>query len=554
LVAVLIALMIPALSFASVHRSAAKPTPRPTSPMTHTSLRLAMPDTQITVDPALAVDEDNAELASLLYSGLVRLDAHYHVVPDAASHYVISRDHRTYTFYLRDGLRFSDGDPITAADFLFSITRSLGSTLRSSVAPTYLFDIVGAKQVYTGKAKRVVGLRVVDNNRAIQITVRWPVPYFLTELAYPISYVLDRKAIAKFGPPDNTGWYASPVSSGPFHLKSMDPGSKLVLQRNPYYAGPQPNVRTISISLQPLSGSGLQLYQWVSRNLDVSNLPAYDAPLLHQPGVQSTPMLAIAGIYMRLTSAPFDNVHVRRALTLALNRKTVVARQMGPWVTPFTGYVPPGESGYDSTLPVLPYNPALAARELALAGYPGGKGFPPITLYYGVDPNSPNQTVALAIEHLIGAISKSWKRVLKITVATHELKITNLVTYAQTNSLPIYVSGWTADYPDAHDWLSEQWETHALNNNVGYSNKRFDDAVMSADVTWRAERRARLYNEAQQMLVNDAAWIPLYIPHRLVYIRPSVNNLYLTGYGVIPRQGSWAQVRVRSAAPSQRAN
>jgi peptide/nickel transport system substrate-binding protein/oligopeptide transport system substrate-binding protein len=118
----------------------------------------------------------------------------------------------------------------------------------------------------------------------------------------------------------------------------------------------------------------------------------------------------------------------------------------------------------------------------------------------------------------------------------------------QSNKLPLYLSGWSADYPDPHDWLSLQWETGALDNNVHYSNPHFDELAQTADVTWNYTARMRLYNQAQQTLVDDAAWIPLYIPHRVVYMRSTVQNLSVTGYGIIPRSGSWAQVQVKSSS------
>jgi len=133
-------------------------------------------------------------------------------------------------------------------------------------------------------------------------------------------------------------------------------------------------------------------------------------------------------------------------------------------------------------------------------------------------------------------------------VDTKALENSALLTKQAQNSLPLYLSGWTADYPDPHDWLSLQWKSDAINNNMHYSNKTFDTDVAAADVTWNPRRQQQLYNAAQESLVQDAAWLPLYIPHRLTYIRPTVNNLDLTGYGVMPRTGSWAQVEVKTGS------
>jgi ABC-type oligopeptide transport system substrate-binding subunit len=537
---------LPALALASAHGSAAKPS-APTHASAGATLRLAMPDALPTVDPALVADEENVQLASLLYSGLVRLDPSYHVVPDAAARIAVSPDHRVYTFYLRPNLKFSNGDPLDADAFAYSITRSLNPAVKSPSAPTYLLDIAGAAAYLAGKAKTVTGIKVVSP-RVLQITARWPVPYFLLELTYPTSFVLDPKSIAKSGPIDNFGWYSNPVGTGPYRLKSWTPNSRMVLTRNPNYYGTYPSVKTITISLGPLQGQGTDLYSYVTHNLDVVNLPVYDAALWKQPGIRETKALSIAGIYLSWTTKPFDNIHVRRALALALNRNALITGKLASIVTPFAGYVPPGETGYDPKLRPTPYDPRKAQRELALGGFSNVQKFPAITIYYGVDPNNPSPVAASLIDHLAKAIAKAWTTNLKLTVDTRALWQNTLNTRAATNSLPVYISGWSADYPDGHDWLSGQWRTKALNNNVQFSDPAFDAVDEQADVTWPKSARAKLYDRAQQMLVNDVAWIPLYIPHRLVYIRPTVTNLVLTGYGLIPRQGSWAQVVVRAAA------
>lgn len=543
----LVVALLPAIASASNNRAATRPRTSGADTIS-TRLRLAMPDTSTTVDPALVADEENVQLANLLYSGLVRLDATYHVVAGAASHWKISQNRRVYTFYLRPGLEFSNGQAVTAEDFRYSIQRSLNPTLSSPSAPTYLLDIQGASEYLGGSAKTVSGIKVI-NATTLQLTARWPVPYFLIELTYPTSFVLDQKAIAKQGPIDNTSWYANPIGSGPYRLKSWIPNTSIVLVRNPHYAGKQPAVKVVDISLSPLASHGVDLFRYVKNHLDVVSLPSYDSSVVHKPGIREAKMLSTADIYMRFKSKPLGNVHVRRALALALNRALLVRQGMHAIVTPFGGYVPPGEMGYDPGLRPLPYNVVQARRELALGGYPTASKFPHFTLDYGADPSNP--AVAKLVTRFVTDIAKRWHAVLGIDVSTRALTLNTLYAKAQSNSLPMYISGWTADYPDPHDWLTSQWRTGAPNNNVKYSNPQFDKLVEAADVTWRPRLRASLYDRAQQILVNDVAAIPLYIPHRLVYIRNSVNNLLLTGYGLIPRAGSWARVNL-SATPAHR--
>jgi peptide/nickel transport system substrate-binding protein/oligopeptide transport system substrate-binding protein len=539
LVALALVFVIPALTFASSKGSPPVP-PTPARPDLHRqTLRLAMPDAAATVDPALVADEENVQLADLLYSGLVRLDASYNVVPDAAAGYRVSPDHRTYTFYLRKGLKFSNGDPVTAGDFRYSITRSLSPALKSPSAPVYLQDIQGAAAVLSGKATSVSGIHVVDP-QTLQITTVWPVPYFLMELTYPTSFVLDQKRIAKLGPPDNTAWYASPVGSGPFKLKSWTPNAQMILTPNPHYYGAVSSLKSVSISLGGLPDTGL--YQYVTHNLDVVGLPAYQTSLLHDPGIHRTKMLAVDGVYMNFKSKPFGNLHVRRALTLALDRVSLVQSSMGVTVTPFAGHVPPGQAGYDPQLRVPAYDPVTARSELAAAGASNLKALNSATLYYEDQP---------AIAKLAVALAKAWHKILKISIDTRPLILSTLLAKVQSGSLPLFLLGWSADYPDPHDFLSLQWKSDAPNNDVHFSDKAFDDLMATADVTWSYIRRMQLYDEGQQRLVDDSAWIPLYVPYRLVYVRPGVVNLVLTGYGLIPRTGSWSRVQIDST-PTKR--
>lgn len=498
-----------------------------------------MPDAALTVDPALVADEQNMELAGLLYSGLVRLDAQYHVVKDTVSRYTVSRDRTTYTFYLRPDARFSNGDPVVASDFKFAITRSLDPDLKSPSAPTYLMDIKGAYAYLTGKAKSVVGVRVI-NSRTLSITARWPVPYFLMELAYPTSYALDEKRIAKSGTV-STSWYSNPIGSGPYRLKSWSGGSKIDLVPNKHYFGAKPAVKHILISLSSLPAT--DPYSYIAKNLDIIALPAYDPTLLLQPGVRETSTLAIDGVYMNMMRAPFKSRNVRRALIQSLNRPKLVKDAMKGSATVFQGYVPYGEAGYDAHLKALPYKVKVARSELGAAGYPNGKGFPSVTLYYPDDPS-----VSLLAE----SIAASWHQNLKIKVDTSALTLNTLFAKVQSNSLRLYLFGWSADYPDPHDWLTLQWGSGALNNNVHYTNSAFDQLVQAADVSQRPGVRFAKYNAAQQVLVNDAAWMPLYVPHRLVYVRPTVDNLSVTGYAIMPRSGSWATVGFRAAKTTAR--
>jgi oligopeptide transport system substrate-binding protein len=530
----------PAFSFG---RASASTALQPTSHFGHTAtsiLRIAMPDAAPTVDPALVADEEDVTLASLLYSGLVRLDSHYRVVPSAAASYTLAHDHRTYTFHLRRDLRFSNGDPVTAYDFKYSINRSLNPALKSPSAPTYLIDVQGATAVLAGQAKSAAGVRVIDRY-TLQIAARWPVPYFLTELAYPTSFALDEKLLQNLGGAGSTQWYSNPVGSGPFTLHSWSPNNAMVLVRNKHYSGSRSSATQIKISLNPLPTDNA--YRYVAHNFDIVYLPPSDRSLVGLPGVVETQALAIEGLYLNLMKKPFGNPLVRQGLTEAINRSSVVATSFSRAATPFAGDVPQGEGGFDPQLRPLPYSPAEARRMFAAAGFVKGKNFPSVTIYYEEDPS---------IASLAQQVASGWSKILNVDVSTQALTPNTLFAKQQAGALDVYISGWTADYPDPHDWLALQWGSGSTNNDVHYHNAFFDLLVRAGDVTWSWPKRKGIFNRAQQVLADDAAWIPLYIPHRLVYVRPDVKNLFVTGFGIIPTTGDWAQVARQPTQSSSR--
>ncbi|GAC1623958.1 MAG: ABC transporter substrate-binding protein [Chloroflexota bacterium] len=496
-------------------------------------LRLAMPDSSPTVDPAVVASDESVQLANLLYLGLVRLDSRYRPVPAAASRIIVSPDHRAYTFVLRRGMRFSNGDPITAEDFAFAINRSLNPDLKSPSAATYLSDIKGAPAVLAGKARAAAGLQVVDAY-TLRITVRWPIPYFLMELTYPTSFALDKKAILKVGPIDSSAWYNDPVCSGPYRVKTWTPGSKITLVRNAYYRSPRALVPRVNVSLAALPVT--RLYQYVAHNLDIVSLPSGDTTLSGQPAIAQTDLLGGNGVYMRFASSPFDNRQVRQALTQALDRQSLVRASMKGMVTPRADITPDLTGGANSQTHALPFDPVRAARLWRGTRYAKKKSLT-LTLYHVDEP---------AVARLARGIARQWHYYLKVNVTTQSLTFSTLLTRVESNSLPLYLGGWSADYPDPHDWISQQWKSDALNNNIRYRNPRFDAIVETADVTWDFRQREKLYRRAQQILADDAAWIPLYVPHRAVYIRPTVSNVKLTGYGLIPTGGDWANVGIRS--------
>jgi oligopeptide transport system substrate-binding protein len=527
-----------------VHRQALAHAPAPAVVQSDLApvqvLHLALPGVTPTVDPALVADQQGYLISSLLYSGLVRLvyqpaaplANRYTVVPALARRWTISPDHRTYTFYLRSGVRFSNTkhDWLTAADVVYSLKRSLNPQLNSPAAATYLSDIVGATRYLEGRSRTIAGIRAL-NAHTVQITVRWPVPYFLMELAYPTAFIVDRHQIQRYGA---QGWYAHLAGTGPFRVKSWTPGVGMVLVRNRYYPGPRPKLSEIDISFTPVSSA---IHAFKSGAADIIAVPMRGwTEAAKLKGFELTTALAIYGVYENYRVKPFNNHTVREAFALATNRSTLIRSTFGWRAVPFAGYIPFGEAGYDPSLRVAPYEPARARwlwHRYWSRLHRKHKPVPAITLAYA---NEPDQA------RLAKALVKMWRRVLHVKIALQALMPNVLQTSIQSGSLQLYLSDWFADYPDPHDWLSVPWKTGQPENTVHFTDARFDALMDAADETWAPSVRTQLDDRAQQRLVSENAWLPLYIPERAALVRETVHGVELTGYGLLPSGGDWANV------------
>ncbi len=275
----------------------------------------------VTLDPALVVDANSHEYISEIFSGLVRLDEKLETVGDIAGRWDVSQDRLTYTFYLRDGVVFQDGRRVTAADFKYSWERACDPATGSRVAGAYLGDIVGARDVLEGRATEISGVRVV-NDTTLEVTIDAPKVYFLSKLTYPTAFVVDRANVAK-----GNDWWRQPNGTGPFKLKEWQQSNLLVLERNERYYGEM--ARVASVEYQLWSGVPMNMYE--TGDIDVAGVDVYYIDRVTDPAgpfskeLQVTPELSFYWIGFNTTKPPFDDINVRKAFTLALDKDRIIS-------------------------------------------------------------------------------------------------------------------------------------------------------------------------------------------------------------------------------------
>ena len=334
-----------------------------------------------TMDPAVARETTSGFFVNHVFSGLVRLDDDYSVVPDLAESWEVDESGTVYTFTLRKGITFHNGRAITAEDFKYSMERGTDLDLNSDTVPLYLGDIVGVDEKLNGEMDQVDGVEVVDE-RTLRITIDARKEYFLAKLTYPTSFVVDRVTIRAKG---EDWWMGEEINgSGPFKLTRWVPEEYVVLERFDGFHRP-PEIEYVVSPRGTVAGAGaLDMYLsnawdavWVGvRSLDRVEEVGLTAELSEYPQLTSY-FVSVDG-----ARPPFDDLNVRRAFAMALDRQGLIDDMLEGNVTLAEGLLPPGIPGYSESLQGIPFDPDEARRLLAESKY--AEDLPEI-VYTGVD-------------------------------------------------------------------------------------------------------------------------------------------------------------------------
>lgn len=482
----------------------------------------------VSLDPAKASDSQDFTVVGLIYGGLVRLDGDLHVTPDVAESWTVSDDGLTYTFTLRENAKFSDGSPITSADVIWSLTHSLDPNTGGWTGPFYLSNIVGANDIAEGSATELAGAKAVDD-RTIELTIQQPSAFFLSQLTFGSAKIVS-KAAAEANP---DSWAEKPVSSGAFAVDQWNHGQNLVLVPNPNYWQPAA-VSKLTLPFYQDSETAYQLYR--TDELDIMGSQQNGVPAAHVPEVKDLPdfktasSFAVRYVGFNNVIAPFDNMDVRRAFALAIDKVTLATDVLGGTVAPTDRILPIGIPGSELPITGLAFDPAAAQAALEKAGLtPESIG--PVKLTYGVEGDN---------ERIVTVLQAMWKENLGVDVTLEPLELStfsarlNETVEAPETGLQMYYSVWGADYPDPQNFISLQLHSGVGNNNGHWSNADFDKLVDEADVlTGDVEKRLGLYNQAEQIAVDEVGWLPLYNPSLNVLIKPYVGGIVFTGQGLV---------------------
>ena len=473
-----------------------------------------------TLDPALVTDTTSSGVVVEVFSGLVALDTDLRLVPDLAESWEISPDGTVYTFKIRPDATFHDGKAVTAHDFKWSIERAADPRTASPVADIYLNDIVGVEDVLEGRAMEIGGIQVIDD-RTIQFTIDSPKAYFLAKLTYPTAYVLDRENVEAGG----STWTDTPNGTGPFRLKEYRIGERIVLERFENYTRGQPGVSTILMNLA--GGQNMAMYE--NDEIDFTGVGLYDLERVLDPSealnrelVVAPPDFSISYIGFNAEVAPFDDANFRKALNHAIDKELIATEVLSELLTPAYGILPPGFPGYNPELQGLTFDPELARQLLAQSDYADPATRPRIV----VTVPGRGGTIGLDLE----VILQMWQQVLGVEVEIQQVEWATYLEDLNKQKYQAYAGlGWSADYPDPQDFLDILFHTESGLNHGAFSDLEIDAVLEEARVEPDAARRVALYRQAEELIVQAAAWVPLwYQGERHVLIKPHVKDYRLT--------------------------
>ena len=347
-------------------------------------------------DPAIIRDTTSHLFVNNVFSGLVRLGEDLDVAPDLAERWEVDKSGTVYTFTLRDGITFHDGKPITAEDFKYSIERAADPELHSETAPLYLGDIVGVKEKLNGEATEVSGYEAVDE-QTIRITIDTPKEYFLAKLSYPSGSVVDRESVERLGP---DGWTGDEINgSGPYKLLRWDAGEVVILQRFDEYHSPVALEHLISPGVALPGANGLDMYQ--TEALDALFVGVGSLDMLREDvelgrQLREYDQLTSFFVVMDTTRPPFDDVKVRRAFNMAVDRQRMIDELFDGNLTYAVGLLPPGMPAYSIQLEGIPFDPEMARQQLAESVYADGL---PEVIFSAVDQGGqPSATVQFMLD------------------------------------------------------------------------------------------------------------------------------------------------------------
>ncbi|MEX1253859.1 MAG: peptide ABC transporter substrate-binding protein [Dehalococcoidia bacterium] len=485
----------------------------------------------ITLDPHLAQDASSAVYIVEIFGGLLTMDTDLQVQPDLADAIptienggkVVNPDGTvTYAFHIRENALFHDGKPVLAEDVKASLERAADPATQSLVSAFFLGDIVGVTEKLRDQTEEVSGVVVVDD-RTVAITIETDSPSFLFKLTYPTAFVVDVDQTE--ANPDN--WTRNPNGTGPYKLDEWRFGERIVLQAHERYHLGAPNVKTVRYLL---AGQPVTLYE--AGDIDVTGVGIDDLERVQDPAdplnaeYHTGSRLAVDYVGFNVNAPPFDDPLVRQAFAMAIDKEQIAQTVLLDAIPVANSIMMPGLPAYDQAAQAPAFDPEGAVQLLEDSSYGGPDDLPPITLAEsGAGASSGPGTAAIV---------EMWRQNLGVEVVIQQAESATFFQDVDQGRYQMFLLAWIMDYPDEENILNIHFDSESPNNNTGYDNPQVDDLLRQAFTEPDRTARTDLYRQAEQLILQDVAWFPLYFDRYHVLIKPYVQN-YLIPPAIVPR-------------------
>lgn len=479
-----------------------------------------------TIDPVLNSAVDGGNVIANAFEGLVRRTANG-IEPGVAEKWEVSDDGLTATFHLRENAKWSDGKPITAADFVFSFRRML--TPDNAAPYSYLgYFIKNGQEVFEGKVKpEELGVEAPDDHTFV-IHCNYPAPLLLEYLTFS-PFVATREDVVSA---DNRGWTTKGtlVCSGPFYVDSWKHNDKLTLKKNPYYWDAD-NVKLDQIDMVMITDANTALAAFKAGKVDINKtIPNAQIPVLLEKGEAKVLSTLGTGYTVFNTAVkPFDDLRVRKAFSLAIDRQLLVDKVTQGGQKPANGFIPYGIPGVSDAAGAPDFraedqtkydDPKARADEakalLAEAGYPEGKGLPEIV--YSYNTNEGNKRIAEALQAM-------WKQNLGVEVKLQNEEWKVFIDRRNQKNFMLARAAWLSDFMDAENMLA-LFETKNWENCTNWSNADYDKLM--ADMAKEGDRAKRIgmMHDAEKILMSELPMISMYFYSTPYMEKSGVSGVY----------------------------
>ncbi len=499
------------------------PAPQPEQPKADTQkINYVLNDEASKLDPTITSETYSGPILTNVFEGLIRMDDNNQPQPGVATSWEISKDGVVYTFHLRDA-KWSDGSPLTAKDFEYSFKRVMDPKVASEFSFMAYPYIKNGEKRYKGLAKEEdLGVKAVDD-RTLKITLETPISFMLQILSCTCYFPVKKDVVEK----DPEGWArnaATFISNGPFKIKEMKFGESITMVKNEHYWGKDKvRLEEIKFSYIPETATGLTAMEAGSVD-GIHNVPTSEIPRLKSdPRFHVMPCVSTCYYLLNNKVKPLNDVRVRKALSLALDRKEIVENVLQAGQKPAFAIVPYGLSleGQDFREAGTTYgqtdtaNVAEAKKLLAEAGYPDGKGFPKLTLKYSTNPD---------YKKVSEAMQQMWKKNLNIDL---ELKTSEWKVYFEEVKKYDYAvaqMGWSGDYAHPMTFL-EIFVTGNPSNMTNWASAQYDKAIRESKVEQDPKKSLEAMHKAEDILIGEMRILPVF--HR---VYPMMMAEYVKGW------------------------